>query len=147
MFTSRWFNFDRRLLLVTFASLVATVSFSRKSHGARINADGASHDACPNPNASELSSNAQVPKVIDLKTLGPSHIVSSIRYHNGTFRVTTDSGTMVSFLEFDLRIKIDSGVNGPARRRPVLLRASMRKDRAFVIFADPRDIGAFINRV
>ncbi len=48
------------------------------------------------------------------------------------------------FWEFNFRFKTDTSENGPPEGHPALLRASMRGDRAFVIFASPSEISAFI---
>lgn len=144
---TRWFKFDRRSLLTSFASFVSTLSLVRASDGAGINIGQASHNLGPDLTASKRPTNTRLPQTIDLKTLSPNHQVSSIRYSDGTYSVTMASDTIVSFREFDLRIKTDTSINGPAKQRPVLLLASMRKDRAFVIFANPREISAFIAQV
>jgi len=48
------------------------------------------------------------------------------------------------FWEFNLRFKTDGSENGPVAGHPVIIPASMRGDRAFVIFAAPTEISPFI---
>ncbi|MFQ5954194.1 MAG: c-type cytochrome [Kiloniellales bacterium] len=80
----------------------------------------------------------------DLKAVEPARQVTAIRYCGDTYRVTTQDGESVPFWEFNLRFKTDSSDNGPASGRPVLLRAAMMGDRAFVIFSSPQEIATFI---
>jgi cytochrome c len=80
----------------------------------------------------------------DLKTLGPDQQVTAIRYCGDTYHVTTAAGEALPFWEFNLRFKTDSSDKGPPPGQPMLLPASMMGDRAFVIFADPAEISAFI---
>lgn len=142
----RQFKIHRRSLLATAAGLAAALSLPRGSHGAEIDtADRVQRVARAYSNRGEPSSD-QTSGAIDLKTVGPAQQVASIRYSDDTYHVTTNSGAIVSFPEFNLRFKTDSGVHGPAEGRPVLLPASMRTDRAFLVFANPREISAFIDR-
>ena len=84
------------------------------------------------------------PELADLKSLGPEGQVAAIRYCGDTYEVTTVSGQTIAFWEFNLRFKTDSGDKGPRPGQPALLQASMMGDRAFVIFAGPEEISAFI---
>jgi len=84
------------------------------------------------------------PRLLDLKELGPEQQVSDIAYCGDTYRVTTATGRTLEFWEFNLRFKTDSSAQGPDQGRPVLLRAGMMGDRAFVVFADPREISPAI---
>lgn len=79
-------------------------------------------------------------KIINLKDLEDDHIVKSISYCRGTYTVTTLAGKSHTFPEFNLRIKTDSGPNGPNPGKPVLIRAGMRGDRSFVIFTSPSEL-------
>ena len=45
-----------------------------------------------------------------------------------------------------LRFKTDPGETGPAQGQPAIMPAGMRGDRASVIFADPAEIGTFIEK-
>ena len=80
----------------------------------------------------------------DLKQLAPENQVEAIGYCGDTYRVSTAAGQTFPFWEFNLRFKTDSSDQGPAKGRPALLPASMMGDRAFVVFADPSEISAFI---
>jgi cytochrome c len=80
----------------------------------------------------------------DLKSIGPARQVKIIRHCGDTYRVTTAAGETIPFWEFNLRFKTDGGELGPPKGRPALLRASMQGDRAFVVFASPDEISAFI---
>ena len=80
----------------------------------------------------------------DLEALGPEQRVTAIRYCADTYHVTTAAGESIPFWEFNLRFKTDSSDKGPREGHPALLPASMMGDRAFVIFADPAEISAFI---
>ena len=70
--------------------------------------------------------------------------VDAITYCGGTYRVTTKGGSPIEYREFDLRFKTDSSPDGPPLGTPVVIKAGMRGDRAFVIFSTPDQIGAFI---
>ena len=49
----------------------------------------------------------------DLKAVPPEQQVEAVRLCHGTYRLTLASGTTQTVSEFDLRLKIDSGVRGP----------------------------------
>ncbi len=82
----------------------------------------------------------------DLKSLPPESRVKGLRYCGDTYRVATEAGEVHEFWEFNLRFKTDSSAEGPAAGQPVLLRAGMMGDRAFVVFAGPAEISPFIRR-
>jgi cytochrome c len=127
--------------------LAAGLSLASRSDAAGIDSrDQAPRDVRRSSVASERHSGGQMPSAIDLKTLGPTQQVAAIRYANDTYHVTTAAGATIAFREFDLRFKTDSSVNGPAQGRPVLLPARMRTDRALLVFANAREIGAFLGR-
>jgi cytochrome c len=84
------------------------------------------------------------PELADLTSLGPEGQVAAIRYCGDTYGVTTVAGQTILFWEFNLRFKTDSSEKGPRPGQPALLQASMMGDRAFVIFAGPEEISAFI---
>lgn len=84
---------------------------------------------------------AQAPS---LKSLGREREVTAIRYCGDTYHVTTAAGEIVPFWEFNLRFKTDSSRNGPSSGHPALIRAGMMGDRAFIVFAGPKEIGLFI---
>lgn len=81
----------------------------------------------------------------DLRTeTGPSNRISAIHYCGDTYTVEVEAGEAHPFWEFNLRFKTDSSARGPEPGHPVLIPAGMTGDRAFVIFADPTEISAFI---
>jgi len=86
----------------------------------------------------------RAPEPLDLKALGPERQVTAISHCGDSYRVTTADGKSSPFWEFNLRFKTDSSGKGPPKGRPVLLSANMMGDRAFVIFADPKEISALI---
>ncbi|MGH6714444.1 MAG: hypothetical protein ACREEK_36505 [Bradyrhizobium sp.] len=134
----------RRSFLVAVASLVAALSVTRRSLGAET-AGGESGigDARLSGETAMRPSRGQPPATIDLKALGPERQVASISSSGNIYRVRTVSGKTASFSEFDLRFKTDASAHGPAEGVPVLMTASV--DRAFVVFASPREISSFID--
>lgn len=84
-------------------------------------------------------------KVIGL-ALGPARRVTAIRYCGDTYRVTTAAGETRPFWEFNLRFHTDSSDAGPAKGHPALMPAGVMGDRTSVIFADPAEISAFIDK-
>lgn len=81
----------------------------------------------------------------NLKKLDPRIRVRSITLCGDTYRVATADGNARDFWERNLRFKTDSSNEGPERGQPAALRAGMMGDRAFVIFAVPEEISAFIS--
>ena len=86
------------------------------------------------------------PGLPDLKMVGPSRLVRTIRYCRDTYEVTTADGKTLPYWETNLRLKTDSSASGPAKGRPAIMPAGMGGDRASVIFADPAEITAFIEK-
>ncbi len=84
--------------------------------------------------------------MLNLKELGKDHRVRAIRYCGDSYYVTSVLGKTLSYWEFNLRFKTDSSPDGPPKGTPVLIRASMRGDRAFVIFSSPEEISTMIKR-
>lgn len=82
----------------------------------------------------------------DLKVAEPGHQVRSIAFSRGAYWVTTADGKGASFLENDLRFKIDSSDLGPMIGKPVLAPSGAEGDRAWVIFSSPGEISALIKR-
>jgi cytochrome c len=82
---------------------------------------------------------------MDLKHVGPSQQVASIQCVDQHYCVTTVSGATVTFPEFNMRFKTDSGANGPVKGAPVLIAAGTQGDRAYLVFADAREISALIS--
>ncbi|MFQ5918256.1 MAG: c-type cytochrome [Candidatus Binatia bacterium] len=84
--------------------------------------------------------------MLNLKELGKDHRVRAIRHCGDTYYVTNELGKTLPYWEFNLRFKTDSSPDGPPKGTPVLIRASMRGDRAFVIFSSPEEISTMIKR-
>ncbi len=150
-FRSSWIQptkIHRRSLLAAVASIAAGLTIALRSDGAEIfdAEEVARRSVRPSRDVTARSLNNQVLGTIDLKTLGPEHQVASIASFADSYRVTTVSGREISFTEFDLRFKTDSSAHGPTEGHPVLLPASVRADRAFVVFASLREISAFVDR-
>lgn len=83
-------------------------------------------------------------EMADLSTLAPDQQVESLHYCEGSYRLMTAEGDALEFPEFNLRFKTDASEMGPPEGSPALLPAGMMGDRAFVIFASPNAISAFI---
>lgn len=81
---------------------------------------------------------------LNLKSLEPRNRVVSIGYCGDTYSVTTETGDVHDFWEFNLRFKTDRSENGPPSGHPVIISAGMRGDRASVVFASPAEISPFI---
>jgi cytochrome c len=80
----------------------------------------------------------------NLKNVEPGQQVKAITYCHDTYRVTTADGKTRAFWERNLRLKTDSGKDGPQNGTPALVPAGMMGDRADVIFAAPDEIGKMI---
>ena len=80
----------------------------------------------------------------DLKKLESSQQVKAITYCHDTYRVTAADGKTRAFWERNLRLKTDSGKDGPQSATPALVPAGMMGDRADVIFAAPEEISKMI---
>ena len=80
----------------------------------------------------------------DLTRPNPDVSVASIRHCGDTYWVTTVSGRVLPYWEFNLRFKTDSSRRGPARGKPVMVGAASMGDRAQVVFSEPREISKFI---
>jgi len=80
----------------------------------------------------------------NLKNLEPSQQVKAIIYCHDTYRVTTADGKTHAFWERNLRLKTDSGKDGPEQGTPAITPAGMMGDRADVIFAAPEEITKMI---
>jgi len=79
-------------------------------------------------------------RIVDLKTAPADHQVETVGYCNGIYNFKLKDGSTSQFKEFNLRIKTDSGPNGPNHAAPVLIPAGMRGDRAFLIFSGPDEL-------
>ena len=74
----------------------------------------------------------------------PDQQVDAITYCQAVYRVVTEEGTPIDYPEFDLRFKTDASEDGPMPGTPVVINASMKGDREFVVFASPVEISAII---
>jgi cytochrome c len=83
-------------------------------------------------------------RVPNLKSVEANMQVKAITYCRDTYRVTTADGTTRAFWERNLRLKTDSGKDGPPSGAPALVRAGMMGDRADVIFSAPEEISKTI---
>lgn len=95
-------------------------------------------------NSGSLPTDAQRIPLANLKVTTPQQRVTAIRHCADTYFVTLGSGNTYPFWEFNLRFKTDSSKYGPHKGKPTILQASMRGDRAFVIFSTPGEISLFI---
>ncbi len=83
-------------------------------------------------------------RMLNLKALEANNRITSISHCGDTYTVTAETDEAYEFWEFNLRFKTDGSENGPMAGHPVIISASMRGDRAFVIFAAPTEISPFI---
>jgi cytochrome c len=83
-------------------------------------------------------------RVPNLKSPESNMQVKTITYCRDTYRVTTADGKTRAFWERNLRLKTDSGKDGPQSGAPALVPAGMMGDRANVIFAAPEEISKMI---
>ncbi len=83
-------------------------------------------------------------QMLNLKTLEANNRIISIGHCGDTYAVTVETKEVYQFWEFNLRFKTDGSEDGPMAGHPVIIPASMRGDRAFVIFAAPTEISPFI---
>jgi cytochrome c len=83
---------------------------------------------------------------VDLKQAPREGQVISIGHCGDTYTVATADGKAQKVWEFNLRFKTDSSQDGPRPGKPVIVGAGMQGDRASVVFADPREISAFIRQ-
>jgi cytochrome c len=86
----------------------------------------------------------QAPEPVD--QAGPAEQVTALRHCRNTFFVVTADGVERPFWEMNLRLKVDSGATGPKDGKPVLTQSGMQGDRASLVFSDPAQISAFIER-
>lgn len=82
--------------------------------------------------------------VLDLKAASPATRIARIAYCRDTYTLTLENGSVLEFWERNLRFKTDSSKEGPNPAKPVLVPSGMQGDRAYVIFAAPEEMSAFI---
>jgi cytochrome c len=80
----------------------------------------------------------------DLKKAPPQGQVTAIGHCGDTYTVKTADGKINKIWEFNLRFKTDSSALGPRPGKPIIVGAGMQGDRASVVFAEPKEISAFI---
>ncbi len=85
-------------------------------------------------------------QIFDLKKAPADHQVQAVGYCKGEYRVTLKDGSSRQFKEYDLRLKTDSGPNGPERGTPALIKAGMAGDRAFLVFSEPGEMKDFVKK-
>jgi len=108
--------------------------------------EGAGAPASGRPGRGGMMGGMQGGEPLDLKQQAPSQAVERVTYCGDAYRVTLGTGETYTFWEFNLRFKTDSSANGPPPGTPAIVRAGMMGDRAFVVFADPGEISAFIRK-
>lgn len=85
------------------------------------------------------------PRLPDLKKSPPNGIVKAVRHCGDTYFVTAGDGKLHKIWEFNLRLKTDTSITGPAPGKPVIVGAGMQGDRASIIFSAPGEIAKMIN--
>jgi len=117
------------------------IAFLRQASQQGEPATGQQSQQMPEGEMGGMMGQAEMP---DLKDLQANNHIVSIGYCDDTYTVTTQSGEVHEFWEFNLRFKTDGSDKGPQAQQPVLIPASMMGDRAFIIFAAPSEISSFI---
>ena len=82
----------------------------------------------------------------DLSKAGTAEQVTAIRYCRNSYFVTTADGQEHAYWALNLRLKVDSSALGPKGTKPVLTGAGMQGDRASLVFSDPAQISASIQK-
>lgn len=90
----------------------------------------------------EAQARGQTPE--DLSKAGPTEQVTTVRYCQNSYFLTTADGQEHSFWALNLRLKVDSSSLGPKGGKPVLTGSGMQGDRASLVFSDPAQISASI---
>jgi len=75
------------------------------------------------------------PRLPDLKKAPPAGVVKAVRHCGDTYFVTTGDGKIHKVWEFNLRLKTDTSVTGPAPGKPVIVGVGMQGDRASIVFS------------
>ena len=86
----------------------------------------------------------QAPEPVE--SAGAGARVTGIRHCQHTYFIATANGTVRPIWEMNLRLKVDSSASGPGEGMPVLVGGGMMGDRASVVFSDPKQISAFIQK-
>jgi len=85
-------------------------------------------------------------EVPDLKKAPASRKAAKVEYCHGVYRIAFQDGKEQRVMEFNLRLKTDTGPRGPLPGTPVLLPAGMRGDRFFLVFSAPEEISRLVQR-
>ncbi|MDA1098571.1 MAG: c-type cytochrome [Proteobacteria bacterium] len=70
--------------------------------------------------------------------------VTALSHCRDTYQITTATGEISKYWEFNLRFKSDTSTKGPPKERPVIVGSGMRVDRASLVFSSPAEISQFI---
>ena len=84
------------------------------------------------------------PRLPELKKAPPAGIVTAVRHCGDTYFVTTGDGKTHKIWEFNLRLKTDTSVTGPAPGKPVIVGTGMQGDRSAIVFSALREIGELV---
>jgi len=84
------------------------------------------------------------PRLPDLKKAPPEGIVKAVRHCGDTYFVTTGDGKLHKIWEFNLRLKTDTSVTGPAPGKPVIVGTGMQGDRSAIVFSTLSEIGELV---
>jgi cytochrome c len=90
----------------------------------------------------ESLARGQLPE--DLSKATPAQEVTTVRYCQNSYFVTTANGHERSYWALNLRLKVDSSALGPKGGKPVLTGSGMQGDRGSLVFSDPAQISGFI---
>lgn len=82
----------------------------------------------------------------DLSKAGTAEQVTAVRYCQNSYFITTADGQEHVFWALNLRLKVDSSALGPKDAKPVLTGSGMQGDRASLVFSDPAQISAAIQK-
>jgi cytochrome c len=86
----------------------------------------------------------QLPDFLDHPSAAQT--VVSVRHCRNTFFLLTADGIERPIWETNLRLKVDTGPAGPKGEKPVLMPSGMQGDKASLIFSDPSQISAIIEK-
>jgi cytochrome c len=82
----------------------------------------------------------------NLRQLTPDQRVTSITHCRGAYRVALGNGTVLTFEEYNLAIKTDTGADGPAPGAPAIVPQRGGIDRVFVVFASVEELGRSVRK-
>lgn len=76
----------------------------------------------------------------NLRQLTPDQRVTSLTHCRGEYRVALGDGRVLTFEEYNLAFKVDTGGDGPAAGVPAIVPQRGGIDRAFVVFASVEEL-------